>query len=137
MESDDRIELVTAAVDRVVLRCDGVEHGFDVARYDGLVCVDSPLGAVDLVPVDRFPDPATQVTAGSLLAPMPGAIIRMAVAVGDRVERGQPILWLEAMKMQHQINAPADGLVAELHVEVGRQVELGTVLAVVKEQEEP
>ena len=44
---------------------------------------------------------------------------------------GQPMLWLEAMKMQHQINAPADGVVAELPVREGQQVEVGAVLAVV------
>ena len=64
----------------------------------------------------RFADPAEQVAAGSLLAPMPGTVVRVAVAEGDRVTAGQPLLWLEAMKMQHQINAPADGVVSELPV---------------------
>ena len=52
------------------------------------------------------------------------------MAVGDRVSAGQPILWLEAMKMQHQINAPADGVVAELPVREGQQIDVGAVLAV-------
>ena len=76
-------------------------------------------------------DPAEQVAAGSLLAPMPGSVIRIAVAQGDTVTAGQPILWLEAMKMQHQINAPAAGVIAELPVHAGQQVEVGAVLAVV------
>ena len=80
---------------------------------------------------ERFPDPSEQVAPGSLLAPMPGSVVRIAVAQGDTVSAGQPILWLEAMKMQHQINAPADGIVAELLVHQGQQVEVGTVLAVV------
>ena len=47
---------------------------------------------------------------------------------------GQPVLWLEAMKMQHQINAPVDGVVTELPVAVGQQIEVGTVLAVVSDE---
>jgi propionyl-CoA carboxylase alpha chain len=70
------------------------------------------------------------VAAGSLLAPMPGTVTRVAVAVGDTVTAGDPILWLEAMKMQHRINAPADGTVAELPVQQGHQVDVGAVLAV-------
>jgi propionyl-CoA carboxylase alpha chain len=75
------------------------------------------------------------VPAGSLLAPMPGTVSRVGVAVGDRVVQGQPLLWLEAMKMEHQILAPAAGVVATLHAEVGSQVETGAVLAVVTEEE--
>jgi propionyl-CoA carboxylase alpha chain len=62
---------------------------------------------------------------------MPGTVVRIAAATGDAVRAGQPILWLEAMKMQHQINAPDDGTVTELRVQEGRQVDVGTVLAVV------
>ncbi len=96
--------------------------------------MDSPLGSVILEPVARFPDPASQVAAGSLLAPIPGTVVRVAVALGDRVIEGQPLLWLEAMKMEHRINAPVAGVVAELPVAAGDQVEVGRVLAVVKEE---
>jgi propionyl-CoA carboxylase alpha chain len=127
------LRLVDAAPNRVVLLVGGVRRTFDVARYPGLVCVDSPLGPVTLEPVARFSDPAAQVAAGSLLAPMPGTVVRVAVAVGDEVTEGQPLLWLEAMKMEHRINAPSDGVVAELAVAAGDQVVVGRVLAVVKE----
>ncbi|HEY2166876.1 MAG TPA: acetyl-CoA carboxylase biotin carboxyl carrier protein subunit, partial [Jatrophihabitantaceae bacterium] len=62
---------------------------------------------------------------------MPGSVVRVAVRVGDTVTAGQPMLWLEAMKMQHQIDAPADGVVSELPAEIGRQVDVGAVLAIV------
>jgi propionyl-CoA carboxylase alpha chain len=62
---------------------------------------------------------------------MPGAVVRIAASLGDEVKAGQPILWLEAMKMQHQINAPTDGLVTELAVRAGQQVDVGAILAVV------
>jgi propionyl-CoA carboxylase alpha chain len=62
---------------------------------------------------------------------MPGTVVRIAASLGDEVTAGQPILWLEAMKMQHQINAPTDGLVTELPVRAGQQVDVGAILAVV------
>ena len=105
-----------------------------MTAYDGLTCVDSSLGSVALSPVERFTDPARQVAAGSLVAPMPGTVIRVGVQIGDKVTQGQPLLWLEAMKMEHTIAAPVDGVVGELTVEAGQQVEVGAVLAVVGEE---
>jgi propionyl-CoA carboxylase alpha chain len=134
--AEGNVELVTSAPDHVVLEVDGVRRTFEIAAYDGLVCVDSSLGSVALTPVERFTDPAQQVSAGSLLAPMPGTVIRVGVQVGDEVEQGQPLVWLEAMKMEHTIAAPADGILTELRVEAGQQVELGAVLAVVGSKHE-
>jgi pyruvate carboxylase subunit A/propionyl-CoA carboxylase alpha chain len=120
---------VSAAPDRVVLSVDGVEHPFDVARYGNEVFVDSPLGPVRLIAQARFPDPDSAVAQGSLLAPMPGSVIRVGAAVGDKVKAGQPLIWLEAMKMEHTITAPGAGVLAELNVAAGQQVDLGAVLA--------
>jgi len=128
----DDIRLVDLGRDLVVLEVAGVRRAFDVARYDGLVCVDSALGPVSLVPEPRFADPAAHVAAGSLLAPMPGTVVRVVAAAGEQVAAGQPLLYLEAMKMEHAISAPAAGIVAELPVAAGQQVEVGSVLAVVK-----
>ncbi|MGW1343895.1 acetyl/propionyl/methylcrotonyl-CoA carboxylase subunit alpha [Kribbella sp. NPDC002412] len=134
LDVDGNVELVSSSPERVVLEVDGVRRAFDVAAYDGLVCVDSPLGSVALEPMERFQDPSRQVAAGSLVAPMPGTVIRVGVQVGDKVEQGQPLLWLEAMKMEHTIASPAGGVVSELRVEAGQQVEVGAVLAVVGEE---
>jgi propionyl-CoA carboxylase alpha chain len=130
------VAVIDAASDRVVLDVDGVTRAFDVVALGADRYIDSSLGAVTLRRVERFADPADHVAAGSLLAPMPGAVARVFVAVGDRVERGQPLLWMEAMKMQHQIDAPATGIVSELLVQVGQQVDVGTVLAVVESESE-
>ena len=124
---------MSARPDEVVLDDAGVQRRFAVARHGDEVDVDSPLGPVRWCCCRRFVDPAQRVAAGSLLAPMPGTIARVAVAVGDHVRAGQPILWLEAMKMRHQVNAPADGVVTELPVAVGQQVDVGAVLAVVSD----
>lgn len=132
----DGVSLVSAAPDRVVLSISGVERTFDVARYGDQVFVDSPLGPVQLAAVPRFPDPADAVAHGSLLAPMPGSVIRVGAAVGDTVTAGQPLIWLEAMKMEHTIAAPEDGVLAELNVAAGQQVEVGAVLARVESEGE-
>jgi propionyl-CoA carboxylase alpha chain len=122
------VEVVEVAADLVVLEVGGVRRRLEVAAYPGLVCV----GSVMLKPVERFLDPAGQVSAGSLLAPMPGTVVRVAVEVGDKVEAGQGLVWIEAMKMEHTISAPAAGVVTELDVSTGQQVEVGAVLAVVQ-----
>jgi propionyl-CoA carboxylase alpha chain len=129
------VELVTAEPGRVVLDVAGVRRAFEVARHDGVSYVDSPLGSVALKAEPRFADPDAALAAGSLVAPMPGTVVRLAVQAGDPVKAGDPLLWLEAMKMEHRIAAPADGVVAELPVTVGQQVEVGTILAVVGEAE--
>ncbi|GAA3078534.1 biotin carboxylase N-terminal domain-containing protein [Kribbella aluminosa] len=130
---DGNIILLDSTSERVVLEVDGVRRMFEVAAYGGLTCVDSALGSVQLSTVERFTDPAQQMAAGSLVAPMPGTVVRVGVQVGDVVTQGQPLLWLEAMKMEHTIAAPVDGVVGELKVAAGQQVEVGAVLAVVGE----
>ncbi len=62
---------------------------------------------------------------------MPGTVVRVAVAQGDAVSAGQTVLVLEAMKMEHVVAAPTDGVVGELHAAVGQTVDTGAVLAVV------
>lgn len=110
---------------------------FAVARYGDTVYVDSSLGPVRLDVVPRFTDPASHRAVGSLLAPMPGSVIRLGAALGDTVAVGQPVLWLEAMKMEHTVTAPGAGTLTELNVDVGSQVDVGTVLAVVSSEDQP
>ena len=124
--------LVAAAPDRVVLAVGGLRRAYDVAVYGSVVHVDGPSGAVVLTVLDRFPEPAAETEPGALLAPMPGIVVRTAATAGDTVTAGQPLLWLEAMKMEHRVTAPADGVLTELCVTPGQQVELGALLAVVR-----
>ncbi|GIG00573.1 acetyl/propionyl/methylcrotonyl-CoA carboxylase subunit alpha [Catellatospora citrea] len=131
IEGEPELVVGEVTATRVELGRGNVRHAFTVAAYPDVVCVDSVLGPVSLRPVERFPEAEVQVASGSLLAPLPGAVIRVAVAEGDQVSAGQPLLWLEAMKMQHEITAPTDGTVTHLPVAVGHQVEVGAVLAVV------
>jgi acetyl/propionyl-CoA carboxylase alpha subunit len=125
----DNVALVSAEPDHVVLSVDGVDRPFDVARYGEDVFVDSPLGPAQLTMLPRFPDPDAAVAQGSLLAPMPGSVLRIGAAIGDTVTVGQPLIWMEAMKMEHTVTAPGDGVLVELNVVPGQQVDVGAVLA--------
>ena len=87
----------------------GQTFGFVRARFDRAVAA----GSVD----------------GAIISPMPGRIIAVEVAAGTAVAKGQKLLTLEAMKMEHSLVAPFDGVVAELNAEAGAQVSEGTLLA--------
>ncbi|MFG3108266.1 acetyl/propionyl/methylcrotonyl-CoA carboxylase subunit alpha [Streptomyces tendae] len=124
------VRVVHADPERVVLETDGVRRRFDVARYGDQIHVN----ATRLTALPRFPDPTAQHVPGSLLAPMPGTVVRVAEGLteGTTVHAGQPLLWLEAMKMEHRITAPVTGKLTALPVAPGRQVEVGALLAVVE-----
>ncbi len=116
---------------RIGVDQDGLTRTFDVAIAGASVDVDHAAGHLALTRLPRFVDPADQVAEGSLLAPMPGTVIAVRVEAGAAVTAGQPVVVMEAMKMQHTINAPTDGVVTDLAVAVGDQVTAGAVLAVV------
>lgn len=67
-----------------------------------------------------------------LLAPMHGKVVRVLAARGERVSRGQGILVMEAMKMENELKAAVDGVVAELKAEPGTSVNQGALLAVIE-----
>ncbi len=133
LPDDESVRLVSATADEVVLADGGVDCSFAVTRYGSPdnqdVYVDSPRGPVHLTTQPRFPEPGSAVEKGSLIAPMPGNVVRLGAQVGDAVTAGQPLIWLEAMKMEHTVAAPTDGILVELNVDTGQQVEVGAVLA--------
>ena len=115
----------------VSLEVDGGRDWFDVVLADDHVNVDGPLGTLEFTVVDPLPAPGSLAAAGSLSAPMPGTVVRVEVEAGTTVVAGQPIVVLEAMKMEHSVRAPQDGVVKSLLIAVGEQVDIGQVLAVV------
>ena len=129
----DDVKLWRADDDRVELTASGIRRRFDVHRVGTTSYVDGPSSHAALAEVPRLPDPVALLTAGSLLAPLPGLVVRVLVAADDTVAAGQPMIVIEAMKMEHTITSPADGAVAELLVALGQQVETGQVLAVVND----
>ncbi len=129
----DGVRVVRATPKLVVLEVDGVVRKFDVTVHGERVYVN---GAA-LTALPRLPEPVARQEPGSLLAPMPGTVVRLAegLAEGVTVAAGQPLIWLEAMKMEHRVTAPASGTLTALHAAPGRQVEVGALLAVVQEDQ--
>jgi propionyl-CoA carboxylase alpha chain len=133
---DDRpldLTLHAATPGQLDISIDGVRRDVSVAIHGELVDVDSALGSSTHVVLPRFPDPTHATAAGSLLAPMPGSVVRVLVDVGAVVASGQPLVVLEAMKMEHTVSAPSAGSVSDVRVTPGQQVESGAVLVVVVE----
>ena len=117
------------------------------ASVDGVAVTDAWLPALDFIETEvdgdvvfvsrgqyrfvvppRYPPPDDAGRAGSTVAPMPGSILRVLVDVGDKVVAGQPLLAMEAMKMEHHIVSPTIGTVVEVFVRTGQQVDSGQPL---------
>jgi acetyl/propionyl-CoA carboxylase alpha subunit len=131
---DVRLWSVTPTL--VDLSVAGVRRRVQVALGD-VTYVDSALGHSALTEDPRFPVPGSALAEGSLTAPMPGTVLRVAAAAGDQVKAGDALVVLEAMKMEHAVKAVADGTVADVLVTAGAQVEAGAVLVVVNATEAP
>ncbi|MGA2520310.1 MAG: biotin carboxylase N-terminal domain-containing protein [Acidimicrobiales bacterium] len=125
------IAVLSCAPDAVVLEVRGVARRYDVARAAAVTFVDGVDGSSTLVESERFPLPGAQLAEGALVAPLPGTVVKVTVAVGDTVAAGDTLVAIEAMKMEHEVRAPSAGRVTELHVAAGEQVEAGRLLAVV------
>jgi propionyl-CoA carboxylase alpha chain len=134
-EEQPTVELAARTKDEVVLVAGGLRRSYRVHTVASTSYVDSIAGSAALVEVPRFPLPESERPEGSLLAPMPGAVGRILVAVGDRVAADDVLLTLEAMKLEHSVRSPADGVVEQMLVGPGDQVDTGALLAVVSPHE--
>jgi acetyl/propionyl-CoA carboxylase alpha subunit len=132
-DADLAATVEAAAPDEVVLRSGSVRRTFSVHRTGGVAYVDSPLGASSLIEVPRFPLAEEERVPGSLVAPMPGTVVRVLVEAGETVGAGDLLVVLEAMKMEHRVTSPAAGTVAEVRVKAGQTVDGDEVLVVVTE----
>jgi propionyl-CoA carboxylase alpha chain len=102
-------------------------------RADGAWWVHGPWGDIEVHEKSPFPSSDIEEASGSLHAPMPGKVVSVDVSVGDVVRKGQTLVVLEAMKMEHAIGSPEEGTVHEVKVAAGEQVERGALLVVVGE----
>jgi acyl-CoA carboxylase subunit alpha len=126
--------LHAAGPNLVDLEVDGLRRVYLVHRVGVQTYVDASNGSSALSEVPRFGQPDKLAPTGSLLAPMPGLVLRVLADVGATVAAGQPLVVLEAMKMEQTVTAPADGVLAELRAKAGEQVGAGQILAVVDAQ---
>ena len=100
-------------------RIDARVHGDRVHVQRGMFSLTVP---------PRFESPDEAGRAGTTVAPMPGKVVHLLVATGDKVAAGQPLLTIEAMKMEHQIVAPHTGVVIDVFVTTGQQLDHGQPL---------
>ncbi len=111
------------------VRLGGQRRIVHVYRSGAVAHIFSAQGATQIETIDALAHAGdSQVEVGRLTAPMPGKVVSFAVRVGDPVKRGQALAVLDAMKMEHTIAAPADGVVAELLYAPGDQVAEGVEL---------
>ena len=115
----------------VDLTAGGIRREYRVHAVGRNLWVTSPMGQSALIRTSRFPAPAVDDTPGSLLSPMPGKVIEIVAGEGDKVARGAIVVVIEAMKMEHSIRAPVDGIVSSIPVILGEQVQADQILAVV------
>ncbi|WP_405017490.1 ATP-grasp domain-containing protein [Kitasatospora sp. NBC_00070] len=140
-----RIARAALAPGRLHLTVDGLRSTFAYATDSGFGAAHGPVqwlgvdgDAWAVHPYDPVVDRAGASAAhhGGLTAPMPGTVTVVKTALGELVRRGQPLLVLEAMKMEHVITAPHDGTVGELRVSAGATVAMDELLVVVEPVEE-
>ena len=105
---------------------DGEDLGSDVGEASVLIAEDGQVWRMSDWRVSG--SGAHGIADGAILSPMPGRIVAVVVAVGETVAKGQKLLTLEAMKMEHTLTAPFDGIVTELNAIEGAQVSEGTLL---------
>ena len=98
---------------------------------DNLV-VHGPWGDVLFKVLPRFTLPGTEIQAGGLVAPMPGKVIDLKVKVGSKVKKGDTLVILEAMKMEHQVKASKDGKITKVLIKKDDQLENGALLMVLE-----
>ena len=127
-----RVRIGAATDDAIELEVDAVRRRFAVALQGDRVYLHGPLGSAELSEVPRFAPRWSDDTVGGCLAPMPGIVRQVLVAVGDAVEKGAVMVILEAMKMEHPLVAHAPGTVKEVRVAVGQMVDPDAVMVVVE-----
>lgn len=107
---------------------DEIAAGAPVAAAPAPVNAPAPVAAAPVA----APAAAPAVGGTEVKAPMPGTIMSVKVAVGDEVKRGQPLIVLEAMKMENDIVAPKDGTVAAIAVKKGDNVNSNSLLVTIQ-----
>ena len=113
----------------LALGLDGVRRRLAVLAHGGESAVFIDGEGWRLAEIDPLaPPPGEDPAGGRLTAPMPGRVARLLVAAGDRVRRGTPLLIVEAMKMEHTVAAPTDGIVEAVRCAEGDLVEEGAEL---------
>jgi propionyl-CoA carboxylase alpha chain len=135
-ETEHRVRPYRCGEGVVDLAIDGLRLDYLVEQDADQWFLHGPQGDLELAELARYPSTLVEDLSGGLKAPMPGVIRSISVEAGEDVVKGQLLLILEAMKMEHRITAPKDGAVGEINVAVGEQVGNGQLLLTLAAKEE-
>ncbi len=134
LESGEVVDVVEWTPEEIDLVVDGIRRRHRVTETSNRLHVQTTATTVTLDIVPRFAPPGSEVPTGGLTAPMPGSVVDIRCVVGDRVSAGQVLVVLEAMKMEHHVQAPFDGTVTAVPIAIGQQLDRGTNLVTIAEE---
>ena len=137
LDDNNQIAIINDVTDEFIdIEFDNVRRRVNITRYENLYLVQHDRGHKLIKLLPRFKNEQDLIQKGSLISPMPGKVTEMNVKVGDNITKGQKLLVMEAMKMNHSISSDRDGIVKEIYVNKGDQLETGTSLLLLKSDDE-
>jgi len=121
-----------AGDNRIIANLDGVRIDATVVRESHALTIFA-FGSSHRLEREQFTSVEDEEPGGLLVSPLPGSVAQVLVETGQKVEKGQPLMIVEAMKMEHTISAPHGGLVAQIYFAPGEQVAEGAQLLAIEE----
>ena len=133
---DAEVRLLSFENGRLQIELNNTLHTFHIASSNSTLHLQHELfGTFSLTQQARFPEKEVQKVAGGYEAPMPSTIVKVLVEIGQAVKAGDALLIISSMKMENTITADEDGIVNEIYVEAGQNVEAGYLLLTLKTEE--
>ncbi len=129
------VRLLVRSSEQHVLEVDGVRHAVAVRADGDRIVTSGAAGALEWTVPARFDEHDNAASHGGPVSPLPGTVISVLVAAGDIVTRGQVLMVVEAMKMEHHITAATDAVVSEVRFAAGDRVDQGDLLVALEESE--
>ena len=134
-ETSHVVTVIDSGYGSVEIDIDGQRSQYTLDKIGEEWLVHSTFCDFEFKELPRYPISSSDDFGGGLVAPMPGAILSIDIKPGDTVKKGDVLVILEAMKMEHRITAPRDGIVESVQTEVGEQVENEQLLVTLEEEE--
>ncbi len=128
------VQLLELSAEEAELEVNGKKYRVSIDRITETMAAESeapPMRSVSSAQPVSAPAHAESADVGSVRAPIPGSIMAVFVKVGDKVQAGQPLFKMEAMKMENEINAQLDGTVSAINVSAGDSVNQGQEMMVI------
>ena len=134
-ETSHVVKVINSGHGSVEIDKDGQRSQYTLDKIGDEWLVHSTFCDFEFRELPRYPISSSDDFGGGLVAPMPGAILSIDIKPGDSVKKGDVLVILEAMKMEHRITAPRDGIVGSVQAEVGEQVENEQLLVTLEDEE--